>query len=138
MKRDQFRISLMKGRRRGEERERERERVYRVLLCCDRQLFLGELLFLRSTRLFPVLGSPAPDTGSCKIVSQGICSVFVVCKTVACAGRTRALKKKTPLLQLKGFCFGFGFGGGRSECSDVTLARVSSSWVELGRGESVG
>ncbi len=57
-----------------------------------------------------------PDTGNCKIVSEGICSVFVVCKTVACAGRTRALKKKkkkkkTLLLQLKDLCFGFGFGG---------------------------
>jgi hypothetical protein len=62
------------------------------------------------------VGIPAPDTGTCKIVSEGICSVFVVCKTVACARRTRALKrkkkKKTLLLQLKDTCFGFGFGWG--------------------------
>ncbi len=124
------------------ERERERESVQRS------PAFFGGAPLSAVYSLVSGIGSPASDTGSCKIVSQGICSVFVVCKTVACAGRTRALKKKkkkkkkkTLLLQLKDLCFGFGWGaggGGGSECSDVTLARVSSSWVELGRGESVG
>ncbi len=94
-------------------RERERENVQSVAVLRLAAFLGGGAPLPAVYSLVSGAGSPAPDTGSCKIVSESIFSVFVVCKTVACAGRTRPLKKKkkTLLLQLKDLCFGFGFGG---------------------------
>ncbi len=73
--------------------KRERECIHRVEVS-RLPAFFGGAPLSAVYSLVSGVGIPAPDTGTCKIVSEGICSVFVVCKAVACAGRTRALKKK--------------------------------------------